>query len=145
MPDPQIRIKQLQALAAGCPTEIPARVHKTHDNAKRFDKGERDRIANRNATLKRRKLSFEDYEALLSEQHNACAICKIPFRGKSPCIDHDHETGIVRGLLCNPCNRGIGLLSDSKHKLLEAANYIARHESLVLRVLEDLINKRKTE
>lgn len=39
-------------------------------------------------------------------------------------IDHDHETGKVRGLLCNNCNRAIGLLGDSVSTLLDAVEYL---------------------
>jgi hypothetical protein len=44
-------------------------------------------------------------------------------------VDHDHETGEVRGLLCAPCNRGIGLLQDKIEVLESAAQYLKTHRS----------------
>jgi Recombination endonuclease VII len=48
----------------------------------------------------------EDYDELLESQGGRCAICGRPF-GRV-CIDHDHATGQVRGLLCNLCNSRLG-------------------------------------
>ena len=54
----------------------------------------------------------EIIKKLLPEQDNCCAICKDEFM-KAPHVDHDHATGMVRGLLCGRCNMGIGLLRDN--------------------------------
>jgi hypothetical protein len=63
----------------------------------------------------------EEYEAMLSKQCGACAICKRPSPdGRRLHIDHDHSTGLVRGLLCHDCNRGLGIFKDS-HVILKAA------------------------
>lgn len=49
----------------------------------------------------------EEYEALEIKQHGLCAICvKAPKTGKL-CVDHDHHTGKIRGLLCHKCNMGV--------------------------------------
>ena len=40
------------------------------------------------------------------------------------CVDHDHETGNIRGLLCGACNRGVGLLEDSKERVYSAYKYL---------------------
>ena len=63
-------------------------------------------------------LTEEDYLVLMKGN---CSICGS---SKSKCIDHDHETGEVRGLLCNKCNAGIGLLGDTYDKVQAAANYL---------------------
>jgi Recombination endonuclease VII len=68
-------------------------------------------------------LSDEAYQALLVKQNNRCGICQQ--RLKIACVDHDHATGKVRGLLCSRCNRSIGLLGDSKEALQRALDYIA--------------------
>ena len=67
----------------------------------------------------------------LSAQDNKCFICytdisfyKHDNSASAACIDHDHNTGIVRGILCNNCNRGLGLFRDKPENLRKAANYI---------------------
>lgn len=64
-------------------------------------------------------LTMEQYDQLLAAQDNACAVCKNKFDKLWPCIDHDHQTMQIRGILCVKCNTGIGNLGDGS--LLEAA------------------------
>lgn len=69
----------------------------------------------------------EDYDKMLEQQDNCCAICKTATptgKWKVFAVDHCHITGKVRGLLCNECNRGMGLLRDSPELLIAAANYL---------------------
>ena len=55
----------------------------------------------------------EDYERRLAQQGGGCAVCgRAPKPGKSLHVDHDHETGYVRGLLCFKCNAALGQLDD---------------------------------
>ena len=66
-----------------------------------------------------------EYEAMLHQQGGVCAVCQKPPRGKYRLrVDHDHATGAVRGLLCNPCNSGMGRLGDDPERLRVAAAYI---------------------
>jgi len=70
-------------------------------------------------------LTPEQYNTKLVEQKGVCAICKKPpTGGRRLHIDHNHQTGEVRGLLCNGCNRGIGYLQESQEVLLEAVRYL---------------------
>jgi hypothetical protein len=84
----------------------------------------------RKRKLARRGLTVEDYERRLSEQGGACAICRRPetIRPKGRptrlAVDHDHGTRKVRGLLCNVCNRALGLFRDSSELLRTAAAYL---------------------
>jgi len=81
-------------------------------------------------------LTQAEFEALLEKQGGKCAICNTTNpvgegnttakRSFSFAVDHCHETGKVRGLLCNPCNRGIGFLKDSPELLETAAKYLRR-------------------
>lgn len=64
-------------------------------------------------------------------QANKCAICGCEGgsednRGDRLAVDHDHETGVVRGLLCHKCNTAIGLLRDDPEVLRRAADYLDR-------------------
>lgn len=77
-------------------------------------------------------LSLENFDALLVEQGGLCAICRRPEtharggRAWPLSVDHDHVTGKVRGLLCNNCNRGLGLLSDDPLLTRAATAYLER-------------------
>lgn len=70
---------------------------------------------------------------MIALQGNKCAICGSEEtdkrRGKlrALAVDHDHETGKVRGLLCGACNKGIGLLKDDAEILRKAAAYLDKH------------------
>jgi hypothetical protein len=66
-------------------------------------------------------LSLEEYAKMLKEQNNVCWICK---QKKSLVVDHDHDTGKVRGLLCNLCNTSLGGFKDSRDSLLKALDYL---------------------
>ena len=67
-----------------------------------------------------------DYQELLNQQGGGCAICGKPeSEFKYPLnVDHDHETGFVRGLLCPKCNTAIGYLNDDKELIARALNYM---------------------
>lgn len=73
------------------------------------------------------QITRAEYAALLAKQDGKCAICGICPEAKRLSIDHDHETGAVRGLLCNNCNFAIGLLRDSPALVSRAALYLAGH------------------
>jgi len=68
------------------------------------------------------------YQELLKKQGGVCAVCGSPESGNASCrrlvVDHCHETGAVRGLLCHQCNTGIGQLRDSAEMLEKAAAYL---------------------
>jgi hypothetical protein len=70
-------------------------------------------------------LSVMDYEELIMSQGNKCAICLNVFVTQ-PHVDHDHNTGEIRGLLCRPCNTGLGLFKDSPEYLSQALAYIKK-------------------
>jgi hypothetical protein len=89
-----------------------------HDNKDRH----RDNRMKRNFGI-----SLADYERLLEFQDGKCAICgrERPTRGdKMLQIDHCHKTGVVRGLLCSPCNTVLGFLEDNTDSLKKALAYL---------------------
>lgn len=63
--------------------------------------------------------------AMLDEQSNSCAICEEEFT-QTPRVDHDHITGIVRGLLCHHCNTGLGQFKDNVESLKSAIKYLEK-------------------
>lgn len=74
------------------------------------------------------KLTIEDYINMVNEQSNLCAICGKPEKdNKVLSIDHNHETGEIRGLLCNSCNTGIGHLKEKIEILEKAITYLNKY------------------
>jgi len=84
----------------------------------------------RNAMLKSLYgLSELDYNILFNKQKGKCAICdKHQSEFKKPlCVDHNHETSKIRGLLCHNCNVSLGLLKDNIDVLEKAIEYLKQH------------------
>lgn len=82
-------------------------------------------------------LSPEDYHSMLADQGGGCAICGqqesfVAAKTGKPrrfAIDHDHETGRIRGLLCTRCNLALGSFCDDPARLQNAIDYLAAHSS----------------
>jgi hypothetical protein len=85
--------------------------------------------------LKRKyKMTLEQYDAMIETQGGACKICGVkpmPNKYGKPvlCVDHDHATGKVRGLLCHHCNCTIGYARDSISTLRAAIAYLEEHSA----------------
>ena len=80
--------------------------------------------ANRNSHLKRSfGISIEDYEMMLKDQNGVCATCLSPPKD-SLRVDHDHNSGLIRGLLCHNCNVVLGLVKDDLTILGNLYEYI---------------------
>lgn len=71
-------------------------------------------------------LSEEKYLKMLDEQKNECAICNtnVDELPASLCVDHNHKTNEIRGLLCRDCNSAIGLLKDKPQVVKNAYQYL---------------------
>lgn len=99
----------------------------------------RDHPTNRNKYLiKRFGITLEDYNQLLQEQDFVCSICRQSEtetrngRVKTLAVDHHHETGKPRGLLCAACNKGIGWFRENIQTLERAVEYLQHHERVNL-------------
>lgn len=80
-------------------------------------------MASREANLKHRYgITLVDYNEMLSDQNCRCKICDIQTSGLV--VDHCHDSGDIRGLLCSNCNKGLGLFKDNPERMVRAANYI---------------------
>ena len=76
---------------------------------------------------KRYGLTPTEYDRLFSDQNGKCAICgETPMTKKGSVVDHCHETGRVRGILCQRCNTAIGMLYDDPLLLRKAATYLTQ-------------------
>jgi len=80
----------------------------------------------RSEVLRRYDLTAGSYDLLLASQGNKCAVCQEDF-SRTPHVDHDHDTDVVRGLLCSQCNTALGLLKDSARIAFLAASYLQSH------------------
>ena len=74
-------------------------------------------------------ITLDEFNSVLSFQDNKCAICfkKFSVNRSSINIDHDHETGKVRGLLCSGCNTGLGHLGDNIDGIKKALYYLQNY------------------
>lgn len=88
--------------------------------------------------LKRKGITVEQYDAMHAAQGGKCMICKEPetnpvigddSRVRRLAVDHDHTTNAIRDLLCNRCNRAIGLFKDDPAVMLEAIAYLQMHKT----------------
>lgn len=77
----------------------------------------------RSKALRKRKygISEGEYRALASNQSEVCAICRS---ADAEHVDHCHSTGVVRGLLCRPCNCMLGNAKDNESTLFAAIHYL---------------------
>lgn len=79
------------------------------------------------ARLNRHGITKDQFYEILEQQDGKCALCDKTFETiwKNDChIDHCHETGRTRGILCMKCNVGLGMLGDNEEGLLKAISYI---------------------
>lgn len=83
-----------------------------------------DRIA---YMVARYNLTLDEYEQMYRDQKGLCAICAKRMIGRDCHIDHDHDTGRTRKLLCNNCNTGLGHFKDSIRLLAQAIVYLEEH------------------
>jgi len=96
--------------------------------SKRY-KSHRDAVSQRHSQLRfLYRLDPVEYERLRTLQNGLCAICGKPPTAKKKflSVDHDHETGLVRGLLCFNCNLALGHFQDDLTLVEKAANYLRR-------------------
>lgn len=104
-------------------------------NAASLERQKRDRkgvsLINRRAKLKKAfGMTLEQYDQMLEAQGEKCALCGSDFPGGRGrfVVDHCHETGRIRGLLCNLCNVGLGALRDSPALMAKAIRYLKERD-----------------
>lgn len=83
-------------------------------------------------------ITKDEYLGMVKNQENKCAICQKEETSKSTkqrsnvikslCVDHCHETGKIRELLCHKCNSALGLFNDDFELLIKASEYLKKHK-----------------
>ena len=110
--------------------ENPEYKKKIDDESKKrsaeYRKTEKGQIGLKTFFLKKYGLTYVQFQEMLFQQDNKCLICEIDqseFQ-KSLCVDHYHNTGKIRGLLCGKCNTALGLFNDDISLMNKAINYL---------------------
>lgn len=120
---------------------------------KRRVEGEYERYKGRYSEgIKNRKLNqkyginLEEFNQKLANQLNGCAICKEEFKSRDDAkVDHNHETGKVRDLLCLKCNFLVGFSREDEDLIWELLEYLKRHDERDERTFETINVSDKTE
>jgi hypothetical protein len=113
-----LKEKYLQSVCKECMRE----------RSRNMSTAEKERRHNRRVQRKY-GLTPQEYAELLFLQGGACAICRGGNKDdRRLAVDHDHKTGKVRGLLCNNCNRAIGLLQDDLGVIMNLVSYMEAGE-----------------
>jgi len=124
-----------------CNSEKPLHNFGKHKNNNKYGISrvckECNRELNKFSKISKYGISKEEFIKKLINQNYKCEICKVDIKYlsrynnkyKSACIDHDHETGKVRGLLCSSCNRALSLFKDNYNILQNATKYLVQYKS----------------
>lgn len=112
-----------------CGAQLSRRHRETSDTYRQWV-----RRANRpRKLLSKYGLTPDEYDRLLAAQGGSCAICRADSPGGKHDdhfhVDHDHETGKVRGLLCNKCNVALGVFGDNLGGIERVVEYLRRSSS----------------
>jgi len=96
------------------------------ESKKEYDKSPETKERRRKRLIKSKYgLSYKEWEGLWYAQDGRCAICdKFIAEPKNICIDHNHKTGEVRGLLCKECNLALGCFFDNPELTNLATEYL---------------------
>lgn len=103
---------------------------------KEYYKNHKEKLSQKEKERKLKKyynISFKEKQERLKNQNNKCALCEENFdfiKKNSIHIDHCHKTNIVRGILCNNCNSGLGRFKDNIELLEKAILYLKKYRSV---------------
>lgn len=108
------------------PEKYPIQAYRNHHNKKERWKHK--------SLLRNYQISIEEYKRLYEDQNGLCAACSKPETSKTRlgttrllCVDHNHKTNKVRGLLCSNCNTAIGLINEDLTILDNIKSYLTQH------------------
>lgn len=95
-----------------------------NENSRRWLAEDRERA--KGYGLAKYGITLDQYNAMLEQQGGGCAICGAATNknGKALFVDHCHDTGKVRGILCYRCNTGLGSFKDNAVLVAKAVSYL---------------------
>lgn len=97
------------------------------NNRERFRKKHDIHIYDRKHNLKSKYgLSLDQFDEMVIRQNHKCAICGSILKEKKRCVDHDHKTGKIRGILCAKCNLSLGFIENKTEFVKKAGDYLSR-------------------
>lgn len=107
-------------------------VERSRQNSNNYQKNNPEKVLE--WRLKKYNLTYEEYNKIYKSQNGRCAICGYKVKGmqtgKRLCVDHDKDTGKVRGLLCGSCNVGLGHFEHSRKLLKNAIGYLTENRDM---------------
>lgn len=116
------------------PNKVKEKNDSQKENRKLFYSSKKGIESSRRSHLKRNfNITLEEYNEMLIKQEYKCAICggfETDYRNEVLSVDHCHNTNKIRGLLCNTCNRALGLFKDNKENLINALKYLENNEKI---------------
>jgi hypothetical protein len=124
---------------------VASRSRWQHQNPERYRAKQRSyaesaqkQVWDRQSYLRRKYgITIAEYDRMFEEQGGVCAICGEPRpEERTLHVDHDHETGVIRGLLCFRCNNALGDLREEYELFQRAADYLDRGDELAALVRE---------
>jgi hypothetical protein len=104
---------------------------KVRELKRKHNKGIKPSVRREQALKHKFNITQDDYEKMLQSQDGLCRICHKESNNKVQKhfhVDHNHETGKIRGLLCNKCNMGLGMFNDNKDLIKKAMDYLERYD-----------------
>ena len=108
------------------PTGVSVCLGCKRENGKKYRHDNQKKVNFRNR-LKRYGMTQEEYNSTFESQNGRCAICQTIIDNDTCKIDHNHDTGKVRGILCASCNTGVGLFKDSAEILGCSIEYLKKN------------------
>ena len=139
--DKEYRLKNKEKLAARQKKYVEANKEQIAAQRKEYNQANKEKISLQNKKRankeqskkwhlkKKYNITLEQYNKMLEDQGNCCAICDEVMT--QPCVDHNHNTGAVRELLCRPCNTVFGSFREDPRILEKAAMYARFHNGEV--------------
>ncbi len=104
---------------------------------KRYRQSDKGKTASGNAQRKHYLmaiygLTLEQKQQMFVAQKGLCLICDMEFKNvNSACVDHNHKTSKVRGLLCKICNGFLGKIKDDFTRALKVAKYLQEYDNII--------------